>query len=100
VELTELVEQRCGVYVLLRGEELLYVGASLNVLSRIGDHVRKRDRGYGIGFDRVLVRFCEDPKRVEARLIAELSPPFNIEHNGRVLGKVLPPFPVGIRRRV
>lgn len=33
----------CGVYFLFKGYELVYVGATANILRRIGDHLRDKE---------------------------------------------------------
>lgn len=61
-----------GVYFLIDGEEVVYVGQALNVYSRIGQHVEKR-------FDRYAFVPCSAPAldRLESLYIHCLRPKLN-----------------------
>jgi hypothetical protein len=82
-----------GVYALLRGPEVLYVGHSKSVYQRISNHrnAQQRKRPYmnitggdirirPIPFDRVLVKWCpvHEAKILESELIHRYRPRFNI----------------------
>ena len=62
-----------GIYFLISGEEIVYVGKSVNTASRVGDHVADKK------FDRCLVmpvkRHLLEP--LEAVLILALWPKYN-----------------------
>lgn len=66
-----------GVYLLLDGDRVAYVGQSVNVPGRIGDHVNKR----GGAFQRaVYLRLRPDRRTLDATesaLIQALRPPLN-----------------------
>lgn len=72
--------QQCGIYFLLKEEDVVYVGQSVNAAGRILTHLKE-----GKDFDRVLFW----PQRrsrlddVEKRLIRLLQPPLNHAHRGR-----------------
>ena len=86
-----------GVYLLWSGDEVVYVGQSVNIPQRIASHLRalppKRYRPYitkhwvtpndirgiPIPFNRVLVRWCEvtELDRIERELIQRLRPKYN-----------------------
>jgi excinuclease UvrABC nuclease subunit len=81
-----------GVYFLFRGDELLYVGETVNVLGIIYTHVtgsrapRRGTTNKQIPLDRVAwvpVQNIADRKRIEAALIERFSPRFNAPHEWR-----------------
>lgn len=53
-ELNMAAVHACGVYLLIKGNEVVYVGQSVNIPSRVGQHVRA-----GKKFDRVRFLVCE-----------------------------------------
>ena len=63
----------CGVYYLFDGAAVLYVGASIDVDRRIGEHKSKID------FAGYFVDECkpEQLNELEAKAIQEFKPPFN-----------------------
>lgn len=68
-----------GVYALLKGDVVQYVGMSANPVRRVGGHVR---RGV-IDFDRYWIHACpsvEEARAMEERLIQRLDPPCNVQH--------------------
>ena len=69
----------CGVYVLMRGEEVLYVGRSTQVEARVLHHRLVR----GLDFDRVFVSACssDDLGRLEVEAIRRFRPTLNVQHN-------------------
>lgn len=75
------LERPHGYYVYFlwgAGDELLYVGMSTNILSRLGQHLVRSDRGWRV--HRVTVQECPDEKTmrsVEARMIWHHNPPWN-----------------------
>jgi hypothetical protein len=64
-----------GVYFLVKGEEVVYVGQSISPLNRIGTHTANR----GKSFDRVFIVPvpCELLDKVEGAMIRWLNPPLN-----------------------
>jgi hypothetical protein len=72
-DVTELLQLRSGIYFLCELGQVVYIGQSVNIGSRISDHRNSKD------FDRVFLfpwpRF--DLDRLEAALIKVLRPPLN-----------------------
>jgi hypothetical protein len=82
-----------GVYALMRGPEVLYIGYSKSIYARISNHrnaQRRGDKPYQhvtggdlrirpMPFDRVLVKWCSmlEAKILEVELIHRYRPPFN-----------------------
>jgi excinuclease UvrABC nuclease subunit len=66
----------CGVYILLSGDEPVYVGQSIDVLARCRSHVRRRRSKE---FDRIVYFACDelDLDPLEAALIIALRPKYN-----------------------
>lgn len=66
---------RAGVYFLLRGEQIVYVGRSDNIFTRIGTHVRNSR----IDFDKVhtVAATGLEQERLEQLYIAAFKPEFN-----------------------
>lgn len=66
----------CGIYFLLQGNCIVYVGQSINLHSRVVDHICSKKKV----FDRFLM--VEYPKkllnRMEARYIAHFHPKYNV----------------------
>ena len=94
----------CGVYVLLRGDEAIYVGQSVQVEFRILHHQLVR----GLDFDRVLVAECdpEDLGRREVEAIRRFLPTLNVLHNPNAppvvvnhseVGRLFHEYGVGVR---
>ena len=97
-----------GVYVLLRGDEVLYVGQSINVYQRVAQHYNAKRRGYrkklagvtpfdlrirAIPYDRILIRPClvAELDRIELGYIHRYKPRFNID-----MGTLLPKVKVNL----
>jgi len=86
-EITSML--RSGVYALCLGEEVIYVGQSKNVVARIayhGKHGRVKIHNGKLvllEFDRAWVKWCPERElnKVEYRMIRELSPKLNRQHN-------------------
>lgn len=83
----------CGVYFLIKGSEVVYVGQSTNVMGRLTGHLRGKD------FDRFAFLNCPKSQLldIESRYIAALKPKHNTYHPALVikpgtanLKKVLP----------
>ncbi len=75
------------VYLLLQGDEIVYIGCSRNLFCRMEPH-RRRYAGF---FDRVAVirasecQFSDyDMRHLERRMISHIKPPFNRMHTGRI----------------
>jgi len=70
----KLPRNRAGVYHLVSGDQVLYVGQSRNLLSRIGCHEWQR-------FDEVRFFYCHESKLhdLEEQHIKRLQPPLNRE---------------------
>ena len=71
-----------GVYVLLKGDEVLYVGYGVSLLRRIGTDRQEYARDSAIqACDQVLLYPCQSigaARRVERILINQLQPRFNV----------------------
>jgi hypothetical protein len=80
-----------GVYFLIRDGEIIYVGQSVNVHNRVGDHVRYRM------FDRVYILPC-DPANLletEAKYIHKFRPVENLSNGALIFPPIeLPQEPV------
>jgi hypothetical protein len=73
----------CGVYFLVKGKEIVYVGQSVDILGRVSRHHRG-----GIDFDAFCLLPCkkEDMDRIEATYIAALMPDLNISLGNTRMG--------------
>ncbi len=73
---------RCGVYFLVGGGEVVYIGQSSRLPQRITDHRRN-----GVSFEQVFVVECQpdDLTSIEYRYIGQIRPPLN-----RQLAPVVP----------
>lgn len=62
----------CGVYFLLRGEDIIYIGQSRNVQQRLASH-------HKIGYTSFYVHTCHDAylDSLEAEYILKFKPEFN-----------------------
>lgn len=69
-------QRLAGVYFLLLGAEIVYVGQSVNVLARLASHQTRGE----IEFDRFFIERCSQDQLVnlEAMYIAKLKPRHNI----------------------
>lgn len=67
----------CGVYFLLKGDVIVYVGQSVSIMTRLGEH--KRD--VGKDFDRVFVIECPagNMTRMERMYIDKFKPIHNTQ---------------------
>lgn len=74
-DVTHLFNRSCGIYVLLDGDAVCYVGQSRDVVYRVNIH--RRDMRFK--FNKVLVRYCEPHQldRLETELIKQYKPLFN-----------------------
>jgi hypothetical protein len=72
-----------GIYFLFKDGELVYIGQSKNVLSRISAH-----KSAGIVFDEFAYRLCErhELNRLEAAYTALHRPKLNFHADGYILG--------------
>lgn len=70
-----LYESVCGVYFLLQDEDIVYVGQSINVLTRLAEHFRASLKQ----FNRVFVIECKaaELNHLEAMYIDKFRPKFN-----------------------
>jgi len=86
------VIRRCGVYLMLWKGEVVYVGQSIKLHSRVSNHIHGQSKRQvklsgrtirGAVFDRILVMPCAlaDLDRVEKELIEKYQPKHNIKHN-------------------
>lgn len=70
------VEKPCGVYFLLEGKEIVYIGQSIDCQKRVGTHIKETakqfDRACFVPVDR------ESLNEVEATLIALFKPRHNL----------------------
>lgn len=73
----------CGIYFLLQGQRIVYVGQSINVHVRLDDHRRDKSKV----FDGYAIVECR-PKMlnaIEAAYIAKFSPKYNsVTHRARL----------------
>jgi hypothetical protein len=69
-------QRLCGVYFLLLGAEIVYVGQSNNVLMRLASHQTRGE----IEFDRFFIERCSQAQvaNLEAMYIAKFKPRHNI----------------------
>lgn len=74
---TALPAEECaGIYFLVRGNKVVYVGQSTNVYKRLGDHFSDKYKN----FDRIAIIHCDvnELNYWESRYIKAMRP----EHNG------------------
>lgn len=83
----------CGVYMLLRRREVVYVGQSKSLHRRLGEHINRRGKkpartSYygtseyaGMMFDDILVRPCMlgDLTEIEIAMIRKYQPKYNVK---------------------
>jgi hypothetical protein len=71
---------KCGVYFLIKDEQVVYVGQSINITQRIAEHTKTKD------FDTFTYVQCkrEDLNRIEALYITKLKPKYNYNSLGRL----------------
>src|SRR5882672_6024669 len=74
-DVTWLADDLAGVYLLYWSDELLYVGKSLHIASRVRTHKESKI----IHFNRVLIQLCGRKKMdaLEYKLITQFKPPYN-----------------------
>jgi len=81
-DITDVLDLRSGIYFLFLNDDVVYVGQSIKVSSRIHEHVYVKD------FNRVL--FMKWPKsdldRIEGALIRDIKPKLNYTKQGFLLG--------------
>lgn len=67
-----------GVYFLISGDDVIYVGQSINIHARVAEH-----RNNGVKFDRFHFIECDKPwlNDLEAAFIWSMSPSINQAHN-------------------
>lgn len=65
----------CGIYFLILGDEIVYVGQSVDVLGRINTHYREGQKQFD-SYSFVKVP-AEDLCNQEAKYIAEINPEYN-----------------------
>jgi len=66
------ISKVCGVYFLIAGSRIVYIGQSRRVYERISGHIRKAD----FGFDAYYVMPCKPGEllKIESRYIKALQP--------------------------
>lgn len=69
-------ERKCGVYFLVDGSEIVYVGQSTDILFRISCHINAGKKN----FERYAVLYCDHSSlsEVEADYIVRLVPKYNV----------------------
>lgn len=74
----------CGVYFLLQGEEIVYVGKSTDIRVRVKVHLDQRGTPGGKDFDRYQVSICDRSciDLLESLLILEHQPALNKDIGG------------------
>jgi hypothetical protein len=77
---------RSGIYLLMKREEIVYVGQSVKLAPRLATHAAQRGRkrsktAVAMFFDRVLVMPCAlaDLDRTEKDLIQRYQPKYNVK---------------------
>jgi hypothetical protein len=85
--LTELTHILCpaGVYFLVEGDEVVYVGQSVNPMARIGQHMKEKKGLFSRAFFIAVPLFMLDS--VEGGFIKMLSPRLNSAAGPRAYGK-------------
>ncbi len=70
----------CGVYFLLAGDEIVYIGQSRNIEARVASH--KSVLKYIAPFDTVLYVECErkELNKLESQYMQKYSPTLNTKH--------------------
>ena len=76
-DVTHLLFNCCGVYILFDGDTIAYIGKSEDLFTRVSKH--KRDNRFNI--TKVLVHWCEADQldMMESELINKLMPVHNRE---------------------
>lgn len=74
-------KKRCGIYFLIKGEEIVYVGQSTNIFYRVGQHEGVKD------FDTFTYLECdkEHLDLLEARYITKIKPKYNFNSLGNLV---------------
>lgn len=85
LQTAEPAEPKIGIYILIRGYEIVYVGRTQNAFARVAAHQKSQ-----IKFDRWKFIPCEynEQQRLEARYISAFNPPWNFSKP--IIGDVLP----------
>ena len=68
------IPHKTGIYFLYEKEDLVYIGISNNIRTRIKDHLRKYR-----GIDRVGFLLCKYDVQLETSLINYYKPKYNIQ---------------------
>lgn len=82
---------KCGIYFLIRNNQIVYIGKSTTLAFRLQEHRRGKD------FNRVFFIECEEDEllELEKRYIKKFAPPLNKKQNPTYIE---PPKPRGLRR--
>jgi len=74
-------KRKCGVYFLIKDEEIVYVGQSVNIFSRIGAHETLKD------FDTFTYIECDKSELniIEAKYIVKFKPKYNFSSLGNLI---------------
>jgi hypothetical protein len=71
-----------GVYYLFLGDVVIYVGSSVNILLRVGQHVRDRDKEFdSFAYCEMLTASAWDIEEFEIQEIRRLRPRMNVKFN-------------------
>lgn len=92
-DVTHWTRDICGVYFLYLNDELVYIGQSTHIPSRVRTHAKIGK----IRFNKVMATYClkEELNALEHRLLQQHKPRENIrQHNYGGHGKPKPPPPV------
>lgn len=75
LERVELPPVICGIYFLMRGDQVVYIGQSINVVSRVCTHMREGKKN----FDHFRYMPCDfnDLDKIEASFISMFDPEYN-----------------------
>lgn len=76
-------ELLCGIYFLMVGDNLMYVGKSVNLHRRLMDHRESRKYDTAI----IVAMPAQEADAIELRAIKQFNPPWNRDHcnhNGKI----------------
>lgn len=77
----QLIKKKAGVYVIISGDDLLYVGSSINLYSRVSGHHRAKEaRKIGYKNIRILALITDNRLLIEPAIIFTQMPVFNIHY--------------------
>jgi len=86
-DVSKMVMEHTGVYILYFNEEMLYIGKSINLYERVGSHLRRMRKGKMFRFNRICIHLCSPGEALglEFTLINKYRPPYNVNNLGSSL---------------